>query len=80
MMGLYFLQDAFLKTCIIPQQSFKIVKILFFWRSFTPKASMFYIFPASLFILKDLFLILGILEYYSDRVSSLLGLNDILAA
>lgn len=24
MMGLYFLQDAFIKTCIIPQQSFKI--------------------------------------------------------
>lgn len=47
-----FLQDDFLKTCIIPQQSFKIEsKHFFFWRSFAPKANMLYIFPALLFIL-----------------------------
>lgn len=47
---------------------------------FTPKGSMLYIFPALLFILKDLFLIPRILEHYSDTVSGLLDLSGIVAA
>lgn len=80
MTGLHFSQDALLKTCIIPQQSFKMKLKYFFWRSFTPKTSMLYIFPALLFILKDLFLIRGILENYPVGVSGFLGLSGIRAS
>lgn len=44
MMGLYFLQDAVLKTCIIPQQSFKIESKCFPFEWALPQRLLCYIY------------------------------------
>lgn len=68
------------KTHITPSSPLKSSKNFLFWRRFTPKATMLYMFPALLTILKDLFLIPGISGSYSGRVSGLRGLRGLLAA